>query len=86
MVNLAWLQQRLGEYSVAERLATSGLEMLRPRKEQRGVLRGLNTLGGVALRTHTTETAKGYWEEALEVARALDEPREIARMLTNLGQ
>ncbi|UCH25958.1 MAG: tetratricopeptide repeat protein [Trueperaceae bacterium] len=85
LLERAWIGFRLGSYQQALMDAERSLVLLRPLKEARGILHGLNTLGAVARRTGDYQGSRRYFLEGLELAKAKREVATAAVFLSNLG-
>lgn len=85
LVARAWLLYRLAEYEEASQLAQRGLELLRPFEDYLSIMKGLNALGGAALRMGDHKQAKLHWEKALSLAKEREDEREIGTHVGNLA-
>jgi len=85
LVNQAYLHLRLGQYERVTKLAQHGITLLRPLKENKGIVLGLNALGAVAGSTGSYTQAKPYFQEALALADAQKDHRSAAVCLDNLA-
>ena len=81
----ARLYQDLGRYEEAHRLAERGLKWLRPLKDNQGMIRGLDTLGRVAWRSGDYLQAKGFWDEAMSIARTHEDHEAVATLLGDIA-
>ncbi|MDZ7801652.1 MAG: tetratricopeptide repeat protein [Trueperaceae bacterium] len=81
----ARLLQELGRYEEAARLAHRGLASLQPDRDAQGTLRGLDTLARVAWRSGRSAEAKVYWDKALDVAQAHDDPQSTVVFLGDVA-
>ncbi len=79
-----WIGEK-GGYEAAGPVCREGLAMLREMEDEAGVAQALNVLGELARTDGHEELARGYYEEALSIARAIgDRLREVLQ-LQNLG-
>jgi predicted ATPase len=86
LIEQAWFCYRRGQHRRAQSLVQRGLDRVRPFAEERlGLLAGLNTLGGIAVKTGAFEQAKHRYIEALTLAKEQQEMVFVAYALDSLG-
>lgn len=81
----ARLQQELGDYADAKRIARRALLLLRADGVPSGEIRALDTLGRVAWHTGRYGDARDHWDEALGIARTQGDPGKVANQLGNIA-
>jgi len=84
--NLGQLEADLGDYEAGQRHLLASLDIKREMGERRSIAVALKHLGAIAFRTGHQQQARGYFDEALLIGRALASLSLMADVLVSVAE